>query len=145
MIEVKVINKSPYPLPEYKTKGSAGMDLRANIDCEVVINPHERVLIPTGLFLGIPEGYFGGIYPRSGMSLKVGLSNANAIGVIDSDYIGEVGIIALNTSNNPIKVSPGDRIAQIIFQKYEECNWILVDKLEDTERGAGGYGHTGTN
>lgn len=143
MINVKVINKSPYSLPEYKTEGSAGMDLRANIDHPIKIFPHDRVLIPTGLYLGIPDGIFGGIYPRSGLALKVGLSNANAIGVIDSDYTGEVGIIALNTSSEPIVINPGDRVAQIIFQRYERCNWIEVDKLEETERRSGGYGHTG--
>lgn len=144
-INVKVINKSPYPLPEYKTEGSAGMDIRANITNPIKLFPHDRFLIPTGLYIQCPEGIFGGIYPRSGLALKVGLSNANGVGVIDKDYTGEIGIIVLNTSNDPITINPGDRIAQIIFQRYEKCSWLLVDELDKTERGSGGYGHTGIN
>lgn len=150
-VKVKVYNKSNNPLPTYATSGSAGMDVRADLSEEdskdwIVINPHSRYLIKTGLHVELPAGYFMALYPRSGMSLKLGLSNANSVGVIDSDYRGDIGIIALNTSNEPIVIHHGDRVGQIILQEYSICEFVEVknlDELDATERGDGGYGHTG--
>lgn len=147
-IKVKVFNvsKNNLELPEYKTSGSAGLDLRADISGSIVIRPGMRMLIPTGLRLGIPDGIYGGVYSRSGLSLKVGLINANGTGIIDSDYKGEVGIIAYNISDKDVTINTGDRIAQIIFQKYESIEWDPVDSEEElgvSERGSNGYGHSG--
>jgi len=145
-MRVKVINKSRNPLPEYKTIGSSGLDLMANIpDGEIrIIHPNQRLLIPTGLFMEIPQGYEAQVRPRSGLSLKVGL--IAVLGTIDSDYRGEVGVIVTNSSNTFIKIENGERIAQLVFQKVEQAEWEVIsspDDMSETERGNGGFGHTG--
>ena len=143
-MKVNVINKSRHQLPEYKTKGSAGMDLHADLgnpDYLVEIKPLERKLIPTGLYMEIPLGYEGNIRPRSGLSLKVGLVTIE--GTIDSDYRGEIGVIATNLSNESYWIKDGERIAQMVFNKVEQAEFNLVSELSETERGEGGYGSTG--
>jgi dUTP pyrophosphatase len=139
---VKIINKSNYPLPEYKTPLSAGMDLRANIDTQVVLHPMERRLIPTGVFIQLPKGYETQVRPRSGLALKNGITVLNAPGTIDADYTNEIGVILVNFSNEDFTINPGDRIAQLVVAKHEHVVWNEVDKLEETER-KGGFGHTG--
>ncbi len=142
-MEIKVVNKSPFPLPNYKTKGSAGMDLYANIDEPIVIKPLERVLMPTGLYISIPNGYEAQIRARSGLALKHGISLANGIGTIDSDYRGEIGVILINLSKEEYTINRGDRIAQLVVIKYERAKFIEVNALDSTDRGKGGFGHTG--
>ena len=142
-MKVKVINKSNFPLPEYKTKGAAGVDLKANIEEEIVLKPLERKLIPTGLYVEIPEGYEGQVRPRSGLAIKHGVTVLNAPGTIDSDYRGEICVILINFGNEDFVINPGDRIAQFVLNKYECIDFELIDKLSDTERGKGGFGHTG--
>lgn len=142
-LKAKIINKSNHRLPEYKTALSAGMDLKANISDPVKINPLERTLIPTGLFIQLPEGYEAQIRPRSGLALKQGLTIPNSPATIDADYTGEVGIILANISNNPIIINPGDRIAQMVVAKHEKVEWVEVAELDKTERGDGGFGSTG--
>ncbi len=142
-MKVKVINRSKHPLPEYKTKYSAGMDIRANIEEPIVLKPLERKLIPTGLFIELPEGYEAQIRPRSGLALNEGLGLLNSPGTIDADYRGEIGVIAVNLSNNVIQIEDGERICQMVIQKVEQAEWIETEILKDTERGAGGFGHTG--
>jgi len=142
-IKVEVVNKSRYPLPEYKTKGSAGMDLQANIDSPITLKPMERALIPTGIYLSIPEGYEAQVRARSGLAIKHGISLVNGIGTIDSDYRGEIGVILINFGNEGFTINPGDRIAQIVFSKYEKAELVEVETLDTTERGKGGFGHTG--
>ena len=142
-MKVQVINQSRHPLPEYATELSAGMDLRANISDPVTIQPLQRVMIPTGLFMAIPVGYEAQIRPRSGLALKKGITVLNAPGTIDADYRGELCIILINLSNEPFTIEDGERIAQIIFARCEQAKWQAVDKLEETERGEGGFGHTG--
>ena len=140
---VKVLNKSPFPLPEYKTPYSAGMDLKAYIDDAIVLKPLDRVLVPTGLFLSIPEGYEGQIRGRSGLALKHGITLANGIGTIDSDYRGEIKIILINLGKEPFTINNGDRIAQLVLIKHEWIDFDLVGSLDETDRGEGGFGHTG--
>lgn len=142
-MKVKVINKSNFTLPEYKTKGAAGVDLKANIEEEIVLKPLERKLIPTGLYVEIPEGYEGQVRPRSGLAIKHGVTVLNAPGTIDSDYRGEICVILINFGNEDFVINPGDRIAQFVLNKYECIDFELIDKLSDTERGKGGFGHTG--
>lgn len=142
-MKVNIINKSKHPLPEYKTKLSAGMDIRANLSETVVLQPLERKLIPTGLFIELPEGYEAQMRPRSGLALNEGLGLLNSPGTVDADYRGEIGIIAVNLSNNVISIKDGDRIAQMVINKVEQAEWVEVRELGDTERGAGGFGHTG--
>ena len=142
-MKVKIINRSKHPQPEYKTKYSAGMDIRANIEEPIVLKPLERKLIPTGLFIELPEGYEAQIRPRSGLALNEGLGLLNSPGTIDADYRGEIGVIAVNLSNNVIQIEDGERICQMVIQKVEQAEWIETEILEDTERGAGGFGHTG--
>lgn len=142
-MKVKVINKSNFPLPEYKTKGAAGVDLKANIEEEIVLKPLERKLIPTGLYVEIPEGYEGQVRPRSGLAIKHGVTVLNAPGTIDSDYRGEICVILINLGNEDFVINPGDRIAQFVLNKYECIDFELIDKLSDTERGKEGFGHTG--
>lgn len=142
-LKVKVINKSNHRLPEYKTALSAGMDLKANISEPLKINPLERTLIPTGLFIQLPEGYEAQIRPRSGLALKQGLTIPNSPATIDADYTGEIGVILANISNNPIIINPGDRIAQMVVAKHEKVEWTEVAELDKTERGDGGFGSTG--
>lgn len=142
-MKVNIVNKSKHPLPEYKTKLSAGMDIRANLSEIVVLQPLERKLIPTGLFIELPEGYEAQMRPRSGLALNEGLGLLNSPGTIDADYRGEIGIIAVNLSNNAISIKDGDRIAQMVINKVEQAEWLEVKELGNTERGAGGFGHTG--
>lgn len=143
MIEVKIVNRGHQPLPQYATAQSAGMDLRANIDESIVLRPLERRLIPTGLFIALPEGYEAQVRPRSGLALKHGLTVLNAPGTIDADYRGEIGVVLVNLSDKDFVVNDGERIAQLVIARYEQAELQLVDVLDETERGAGGYGHTG--
>lgn len=143
MIEVKIINKGRQPLPTYATPQSAGMDIRANIDAPVTLRPLERKLIPTGLYMALPEGYEAQIRPRSGLALKHGLTVLNSPGTIDSDYRGEVMVLLVNLSSDNFTVNDGERIAQMVIARHETARFVTVSQLDDTERGAGGYGHTG--
>ena len=143
MIEIKVVNRGRQPLPQYATKQSAGMDLRANIDEPIVLHPMERRLIPTGLFIALPEGYEAQVRPRSGLALKHGLTVLNAPGTIDADYRGEVGVVLINLSQEDFVINSGERIAQMVIARHEQAQFHLVEELDETERGAGGYGHTG--
>ena len=145
MIQVKVINKGKQPLPKYATPQSAGMDLRANTEEAFTLQPLERRLVPTGLFIALPEGYEAQVRPRSGLALKHGLTVLNTPGTIDADYRGEIGVVLVNLSNEPFTVEPGERIAQMVIAKHEQADFVLVEELDETERGAGGYGHTGTH
>ena len=142
-MEVKVVNKSNHRLPEYATIGSAGMDLKANISEPVVLKPLKRELIPTGLYMQIPTGHEVQIRPRSGLACKYGITVANAPGTIDSDYRGEVKVCLINLSDTPFIVNPGERIAQAVLNKVEKIEWNEVAELDETERGEGGFGHTG--
>jgi len=142
-IKIKVVNKGSQELPKYETKNSVGMDLRANITEGVVIRPLDRALIPTGLHIALPEGYEAQIRPRSGLALKKGITCLNTPGTIDSDYRGDVGVILANISQEDFVVNPGDRIAQMIINKVERAEFELVEFLDETERGEGGFGHTG--
>jgi dUTP pyrophosphatase len=142
-MNVQIINKSKHPLPEYATKLSAGMDVRANLSEPKTLLPMERALIPTGLFMAIPEGYEAQVRPRSGLAIKKGITVLNSPGTIDADYRGELCIILVNLSTEPFVIEDGERIAQIIFARCEQAEWQQVDVLEETERGAGGFGHTG--
>ena len=143
MVKINIINKSKNKLPEYATKGSAGCDLRANLDGVVVLNPGERKLIGTGLYIELPEGYEAQIRPRSGIAIKFGVTCVNSPGTIDSDYRGEVGVELINLGNASVKIKNGDRIAQMVISRYSQAEFTVVTKLSETERGAGGYGHTG--
>ena len=142
-IKVKVINKSGNDLPEYKTPQSAGMDLRANIDEAVTLEPLSRRLVKTGLFIALPEGYEAQIRPRSGRALKHGITVLNTPGTVDADYRGEIMVLLINLSNISFIINPGDRIAQMVIARHEQAEFTLVDELDDTERGEGGMGHTG--
>lgn len=145
-MEVKIVNKSDNQLPAYETVNSAGMDLRAYLpEGAIVIKPLQRVLVPTGLFMEIPEGYEGQVRPRSGLAIKNGVTVLNTPGTIDADYRGEVKIILINLSDTDFTINSGDRIAQIIFAKCEQMEVVNVETLSETERGAGGFGHTGKN
>jgi dUTP pyrophosphatase len=141
---VKIINRSTNALPLYETLGSAGMDIRANIDVPIVLKSLERTLIPTGLFIELPQGYEAQIRPRSGLAIKKGISLPNTPGTIDSDYRGEIKVIVINLSAEPQTIEPEERIAQMVIAKYEQISWEEVSILNDTERGAGGFGSTGT-
>lgn len=142
-MEIQVINKSHHPLPEYATRMSAGMDIRANLDEPIVLEPLQRCLVPTGLYIALPPGTEAQIRPRSGLALKKGITVLNAPGTIDADYRGEIGIILVNLSQEPFVIRDGERIAQMIVARYEQAQWLPVDSLEDTERGEGGFGHSG--
>jgi dUTP pyrophosphatase len=142
---VKVINKSNNPLPEYSTPLSAGFDLRANLDNIEILKPGERKLVGTGLFIALEPGYEAQVRPRSGLALKKGITVLNAPGTVDADYRGEVGVILYNASNEDFEIVPGERIAQMVIAKYERIDWEQVETLDETERGAGGFGHSGTN
>lgn len=142
-MKIKVVNRSKHALPEYATPLSAGLDLRANLDEPVVLGPLERRLIPTGLFIELPEGYEAQIRPRSGLAIKHGISLVNSPGTIDADYRGEIGVIVINLSNEPFTVNDGERICQMVIARHERAEWVETDSLTDTERGAGGFGHTG--
>ncbi len=142
-VKVQIINKSRHQLPQYATSQSAGVDLRANIDAPIVISPLGRALVPTGLFMALPDGYEAQVRPRSGLALKQGLTVLNTPGTIDADYRGEIGVILVNLSDTAVTVNDGDRIAQMIVGKYERVDFNEVETLDATERGAGGFGHTG--
>ena len=145
-MKVKVVNKSNNALPAYETKNSAGMDLRAYLpDGPVILQPMQRALIPTGLYIEIPEGYEGQVRPRSGLAIKFGITVLNTPGTIDADYRGELKQILINLSDQPFVINNGDRIAQIIFARCEQAEMVEVEELSETERGAGGFGHTGKN
>src|SRR5258706_2908205 len=141
-IEVKIVNTTSNALPEYATHGSSGMDIRVDIDIPVTLQPLERVLIPTGLFIELPEGYEAQIRPRSGLAIKQGITCLNTPGTIDADYRGEIKIILINLSQEPQTLQHGERIAQMIISKVEKAVLVLVDALNDTQRGNGGFGHT---
>ena len=143
MIKVRIINRGHHPLPEYATPQSAGMDLRANIDAQIVLKPMQRMLIPTGLYMALPPGYEAQVRPRSGLALKHGITVLNTPGTIDADYRGEVKVLLVNFSDAEFVVNDGGRIAQMIIAKHENADFIEVEELDETERGAGGYGHTG--
>ena len=142
-MEIKIVNRSKHPLPECKTKDSAGMDIRANLEEIVTLKPLERKLIPTGLFIELPEGYEAQIRPRSGLALNEGLGLLNSPGTLDADYRGELGVIVVNLSNNMITIEDGERICQMVINKVEQAEWIEVNELSDSERGDGGFGQTG--
>ncbi len=141
---VRVINRSDYPLPQYETLGSAGVDLRANLQEPLTLGPLERALVPTGLFIELPQGYEAQVRPRSGLALKRGLTLLNAPGTIDSDYRGEIKCIVINLSAEAQTIEPGERIAQMVFARHEVVEWELVEQLEETSRSVGGFGSTGT-
>lgn len=142
-MEVKIVNKSKHPLPSYATELSAGMDLRANIQEDIVLKPLQRVLVPTGLFISLPHGFEAQIRPRSGLALKSGITLLNTPGTIDADYRGEIGVILVNLSDKDFVVKDGERIAQMVIARYENIQWNEVSELDETERGAGGFGHSG--
>lgn len=142
-MQVKIVNRSKHALPAYETKASAGMDLRANIDAPVVLEPLGRALIPTGLFIALPEGYEAQIRPRSGLAAKHGISVLNSPGTIDADYRGEIKVILVNLSNEPFTIEDGERVCQMVVAKHEQVAWESVEVLDETERGEGGFGHTG--
>lgn len=142
-MEILVINKSHHPLPEYATLQSAGMDIRANLDEPIVLQPMQRCLVPTGLYIALPAGTEAQIRPRSGLALKKGITVLNSPGTIDADYRGEIGIILINLSQEPFVIQDGERIAQMVIARYEQARWKPVDSLEETERGEGGFGHSG--
>ncbi len=142
-MKVKVVNKSNNPLPHYQTIGSAGMDLRANIESPIELGSLERTLVPTGLFIELPQGYEAQIRPRSGLAIKKGLSLPNTPGTIDSDYRGEIKVILINLSKETQTIEPNERIAQMVIAKYEQIEWEAVETLSDTKRGKGGFGSTG--
>ena len=142
-MKIKVVNKGHQPLPQYATAQSAGMDLRANIDEPIILKPLERRLIPTGLHIALPVGYEAQVRPRSGLALKKGITVLNTPGTIDADYRGEIGVILINLSNEDFVVEDGERIAQMIIARHEQGEFIPVEILDETERGDGGYGHTG--
>lgn len=142
-MKVKVINKGHQPLPAYATPQSAGLDLRANLESPVVLQPMERRLIPTGLYIALPSGYEAQVRPRSGLALKQGITVLNSPGTIDADYRGEVGVLLINLSHEPFTVNDGERIAQMVVAHHEQAAFEPVELLDETERGAGGYGHTG--
>lgn len=144
-VSVKIINRSRHQLPEYATALSAGMDIRANIDEPVTLQPLERRLIPTGLFISLPEGYECQIRPRSGLALRHGISLVNTPGTIDADYRGEIGVILVNLSSEPFVINDGERIAQMVVSRYSRVEWQSVDSLDVTDRGEGGFGHTGVD
>lgn len=142
-MKVKIINRSHHNLPAYETVQSAGMDLRANIDAPVIIGPMQRALIPTGLSIALPAGFEAQIRPRSGLALKKGITVLNSPGTIDADYRGDIGVILVNLSNQDFQVNDGDRIAQMVIARYEQVEWNPVGELSETERGEGGFGHSG--
>lgn len=144
-MKVKVINNSNHPLPEYATTQSAGMDLRANIDQPITLQPLERAIIPTGLHIALPKGYEAQVRPRSGLAAKFGITVLNAPGTIDADYRGDIGVILCNCSNEPFVVRDGERIAQLIIAQYTSITWENTHELDETVRGQGGFGHTGKN
>ena len=142
-MNVRIINRSHHPLPAYATALSAGMDLRANLDTPITLRPLERCLVPTGLFIALPQGYEAQVRPRSGLALKKGITVLNTPGTIDADYRGEIGVILVNLSNEDFVINDGERIAQMVVARHETVEWEAVETLDETERGAGGFGHPG--
>lgn len=142
-MKVKIVNKSRWQLPQYATPQSAGVDLRANTVEDIILPPLGRTIVPTGLFLEIPAGYEAQVRPRSGLAAKKGVTVLNAPGTIDADYRGEVGVILVNLSQDPFTIVPGERVAQMVFARHEQVEWVEAESLEDSERGAGGFGSTG--
>ncbi|HEX7903995.1 MAG TPA: dUTP diphosphatase [Chitinophagaceae bacterium] len=142
-IDVRIVNTSSNALPEYATAGSSGMDIRADLNEPITLQPMERALIPTGLFIELPEGYEVQVRPRSGLAIKQGITCLNSPGTIDADYRGEIKIILINLSQQPQLIHHGDRVAQMIIQKVEKINWVAAEQLVATDRNAGGFGHTG--
>lgn len=143
MVKIKIVNRGSQQLPAYATPESAGMDLRANITEPIVLHPLERRIIPTGLYIALPPGYEAQVRPRSGLAFKHGITVLNSPGTIDSDYRGELGVLLVNLSNEDFTVEAGERIAQMVIARHEQGEFVEVEELNDTERGAGGYGHTG--
>ena len=143
MTKICIINRGSQRLPAYATPQSAGMDLRANIEDPITLRPLERRIVPTGLYIALPEGYEAQVRPRSGLALKHGITVLNSPGTIDSDYRGEIGVLLINLSDTPFVINAGERIAQMVVARHEQAELIEVEELDDTERGAGGYGHTG--
>lgn len=143
-MKIQIINKSKHALPQYATDLSAGMDLRANIDTPILLKPMQRKLVPTGLYIALPEGFEAQIRPRSGLALKKGITLLNTPGTIDADYRGEIGVIVVNLSEEDFIIEDGERIAQMVIARYEKAEWEEVEVLGETERGDGGFGHTGT-
>lgn len=143
--KVRIINQSPHPLPAYATAGSSGMDLRANLDQPMELAPMQRVLVPTGLFIELPEHLEAQVRPRSGLAIKQGITCLNTPGTIDADYRGEIKVILINLSGETQLIQHGDRIAQLVIQQVEKIEWVKVEQLNETARGAGGFGHTGKN
>lgn len=143
MTKIRIINRGSQQLPAYATPQSAGMDLRANIEDPITLRPLERRIVPTGLYIALPEGYEAQVRPRSGLALKHGITVLNSPGTIDSDYRGEIGVLLINLSDMPFVINAGERIAQMVVARHEQAELIEVEELDDTERGAGGYGHTG--
>lgn len=142
-MEVRIVNKSKHPLPSYATELSAGMDLRANISEDIVLKPLQRVLVPTGLYISLPQGFEAQIRPRSGLALKSGITLLNTPGTIDADYRGEIGVIMVNLSDKDFVIRDGERIAQMVIARYESIQWSEVSELDATGRGDGGFGHSG--
>ena len=142
-MKIRVINSSKHPLPQYQTDQAAGMDLTANIDGPITLQPLERALVPTGLSIALPAGYEAQVRPRSGLALKHGISLVNTPGTIDADYRGEIGVIVINLGNEPFIINDGERIAQMVINRYEQATWEVVETLDQTTRGSGGFGHTG--
>lgn len=142
-MKVQIINRSKHPLPTYATVASAGMDLRADLDQPVTLKPLQRTLVPTGLYMALPAGYEAQVRPRSGLALKKGITVLNTPGTIDADYRGQVGVILVNLSSEEFVIEDGERIAQLVIARHEQVEWQPVEVLEDTERGAGGFGHSG--
>ena len=142
-MKIKIINKSHHDLPQYATPLSAGVDLRANLESPIILEPMQRRLVPTGLFIALPPGFEAQVRPRSGLALKHGLTVLNSPGTIDADYRGEVCVILANLSEEPFVINDGERIAQMVIARHEQAEWELVDQLDETGRGAGGFGHTG--
>ena len=143
MVKIKIVNRGRQQLPAYATELSAGMDLRANIDESITLNPMERRIIPTGLYMALPPGYEAQVRPRSGLALMHGITVLNSPGTIDADYRGEIGVLLVNLSNEPFVIIEGERIAQMVIARHEQGQFDVVDELDQTERGEGGYGHTG--
>lgn len=142
-MNINIINHSGHPLPQYETAHAAGMDLRAHVETEITIKPLQRILVPTGLYMELPVGFEAQIRPRSGLAYKHGISIVNSPGTIDADYRGEIKVLLVNLSDTDFVVNNGDRIAQMVIARHETVSWNAVDELNDTARGAGGYGHTG--
>lgn len=143
MLEVKIVNRSRHALPAYATAGAAGMDLRAQLEAPITLPPLGRALVPTGLFIELPQGYEAQVRPRSGLAIKHGLTVLNSPGTIDADYRGEIKVALVNLSAEPFEIQDGERIAQLVVARHEEVTWQPVEELGETERGAGGFGHTG--